>query len=147
MNLSEMEAQGVRRRLRIGITLLAGCLAGLSGPAVGENRIEPVVTVRDGETAGQERRMRRRAAALLSEVALFDEGVTRGRSVSVEAPIKAQAGLSPNQRQFSLGDEAVGIGGSEGGGSAFGADLERVEAEIRTLERRLQALKEGIQRP
>ncbi|MSS72379.1 MAG: hypothetical protein EXS64_12945 [Candidatus Latescibacteria bacterium] len=146
----------MRRRLRIGIALLAGCLAGLSGPAVGENRIEPVVTVRDGETAGQERRlsslrqerrMRRRATALLSEVALFDEGVTRGRSVSVEAPIKAQAGLSPNQRQFSLGDEAVGIGGSEGGGSAFGADLERVEAEIRTLERRLQALKEGIQRP
>jgi hypothetical protein len=142
----------VHRRSGIGIALVAGCLAGLTGAAAGENRVEPMVTVREEETAGlerrlsslrQEHRMRRRAAALLAEVALFDEGTIRGRSVAVEDPLKAQVGLAPGERQFSIGDEAVGIGG--GGGSVSGTDLDRVAAEIRALERRLQALKERTQ--
>ncbi len=51
------------------------------------------------------------------------------------------------QRQFSVGDEATGIGGGRGGLPVSGTDLERVEAEIRSLEMRLKDLKKGAQKP
>jgi len=154
----------VNIRIATSIGLLVGCLAGLSAPAAGAEKADSTATIRDGEVTGLERRlaslrlegrMLRRAATLMSEVALFDEGVGRGRSVSVESFIK-DVGPPTNdpekvpliQRQFSVGDEATGIGGSERGLPVSGeTDLEKVEAEIRVLEVRLKTLKKGAQKP
>lgn len=43
--------------------------------------------------------------------------------------------------------ETTGIGGGEERFRTSGTDLERVEAEIRILEAKLQGLKKGGQRP
>jgi hypothetical protein len=145
----------VNIRIATSIGLLVGCLAGLSAPVAGVEKADSTATVREGEAAGLERRlaslrregrMLRRAAALLSEVALFDEGVGRGRSVSAEPP---RGPMEPIvvQRLFSVGDEATGIGGGERGLPVSGTDVERVEADIRTLEMRLKELKKGAQKP
>ncbi len=138
-------------RIAISIGLLVGCLAGLTGVAAGAEKADSTaaeVVRLEHQLASlrREGRMLRRAAALMSEVALFDEGVVRGRSVSAES-LRGPGEPIVVQRQFSVGDEATGIGGGERGLPVSGTDMERVEAEIRALEMRLKELKKGAQKP
>lgn len=149
----EVKESIVNIRVATSIGLLVGCLAGLTGVAAGAEKADSTATeevVRLGRQLAslrREGRMLRRAAALLSEVALFDEEAGRGRSVSVGPSIRNTGEPFFMERQFSVGDEATGIGGGGGGlPVSGGTNLEKVEAEVRALEMRLKALKEGAQK-
>ena len=105
----------------------------------------PVVAGRAQDGAGlrerllglrKERRARMQAYALLSEVALFDEGAIQGRTVQPVPNNVADNEVFRGQ-QVAVGREHSGIGFC-GVSMASGGDVETIAREIQRLERQIE---------
>ena len=152
------------KRTATWIGLIVGGIITLSGFAAGEELPgSGTVVSAPQNTARLEQRMQRlqreyrhrnHAAALLSDVSLFDEGAIRGRSVRVVSNelLTGSGGrevLGPPREtqgvEIDIGYEGAGIGSGNLSGST--TDIEALKAEIRTLQRRLREGGKGGQRP
>jgi hypothetical protein len=161
----------VRREtiIGLGIALISGCLA-IGGSASGADRAaDPAVKgtetgtktlVRRLADLRRERRNRIREAALLTEIALFEEDSALGRSLET-AILAVEAGRPPVGIKAvevrTRGEIARDLAG-RGEGSTFRTELSIVEEEIRRVEGRqaaghrhrtesTRAIRTGVRRP
>ncbi len=129
------------KKIRILIGLVAASMIGPSGFAEGEellHRADNSRLARRILLLQREYRLRNRAMALLSEVSLFDDDATRGRSVQVREVDQVFVEITGSRAYVAdVRYETAGVGDRGGDSPALVTDLEALRLKIRALEEQL----------